>query len=237
MALVWMDALALFLWGALILKLWLMEQLYLLVHPNYMPMTVMAGVVLLGLAAGAVVFKPMQRGDHVALLQPRVSNSILIVVAIVGFVVEPRAFVSDKALHRGVTDNLAATRAVPQSFRATNRPEERTLVEWSRTLNAYPEPDAYTGQKAKVTGFVVHPPAMPEDIFLLVRFVLTCCAADAYPVSLPVQVEGDAKRFQGDQWLEVEGRMMTRELTGRRQLVVQASNLTPVPTPKNPYEY
>lgn len=232
-----MDALALFLWGALILKLWLMEQLYLLVHPNYMPMTVMAGVVLLGLAVAAVVFKPLQRGDHVALLQPRVSNSILIVVAIAGFVVEPRAFVSDKALHRGVTDNLAATRAVPQSFRATNRPEERTLVEWSRTLNAYPEPDAYTGQRAKVTGFVVHPPAMPEDIFLLVRFVLTCCAADAYPVSLPVQVEGDAKRFQGDQWLEVEGQMITRELTGRRQLVVQASNLTPVPTPKNPYEY
>ncbi len=237
MTIVWMDALALFLWGALILKLWLMEQLYLLIHPNYMPMTVVAALVLLGLAVAAVVVRPVRSGEHLALLYPQVSNGILIAVAIAGFVVEPKVFVSDKAIHRGVTDNLAATRAVPQSFRATNRPEERSLVEWSRTLNAYPEPDAYRGQRAKVTGFVVHPPAMPEDIFLIVRFVLTCCAADVYPVSLPVQVEGAATRFPADQWLEVEGQMITRELTGRRQLVVQASNLTPVPTPKNPYEY
>ena len=106
-----------------------------------------------------------------------------------------------------------------------------------RTLNVYPEPDAYTGQQVKVIGFVTPMPDWPQNVFMISRFVLTCCAADAYPVGLPVQLPASAPVPEADAWLEVSGTMTTASLGGKRQLVVGSATLTPIPTPRNPYEY
>jgi uncharacterized repeat protein (TIGR03943 family) len=237
----WLDVLALAAWGIVLLKLWLAGQLYLLIHPNYIGLTVCASLGLLAIAgceAWRIVRQQRSRNStHITLLMPTWSSSLLLGVAIIALIVNPRPFASEKAIHRGVTDSTAATRTVPQAFRASNRPEERTLVEWVRTLNAYPEPDAYKGQKVKVTGFVVHAKDLPDNIFLITRFVITCCAADVYPVSLPVKVGQSRANYPPDKWFTVEGQMVTEELLGKRQLVIQAANLTAVPEPKNPYDY
>ena len=162
----------------------------------------------------------------------------MLAVAIAGLLITPRAFASQTALDRGVTDAITLTRVKPQSFRASTRTEDKTLIDWIRTLQVYPEPDAYTGQKAKVQGFVVYPPKLSEQYLLITRFVITCCAADAYPVSLPVKLTtGDRKSYSPDSWLEIEGQMLTETLDGKRQLTIQAKSLKAIPEPKNPYNY
>lgn len=243
----WLDTLAIAAWGLLLLKLWIFGQIYLLIHPNYILMTIVAGFVLL-LISGLEARKIYQRQQyassfdpntqHVTLLNPKWGSSLMLITAILGLLISPRPFSSDTALHRGAADsNLGETRATPQSFRANARTEERSLVEWVRTLNIYPEPDAYTGQKAKVQGFVVYAPDLPEQVFLLTRFVITCCAADVYPVSLPIKFEGNRADYPADKWLEVEGEMITKDIKGKRSLTIQAAKLTKIPEPKNPYEY
>ncbi|MFM7571626.1 MAG: TIGR03943 family putative permease subunit, partial [Snowella sp.] len=135
-----------------------------------------------------------------------------------------------------------------ESFQANVKPEERSLVDWVRTLNAYPEPDAYAGQKAKITGFVVHPPDLPDNYILLTRFILTCCAVDVYPVAIPVRLEGDRRQYPQDTWLEVQGIMETETLKAnpqtsqksesqKRQLVLNAQSVRTIPTPADPYSY
>ena len=137
---------------------------------------------------------PVQEAQHMNLIPPRLGSFLLIVIAILGFAVAPRVFASDKAIQRGVAEfGQANSRLQPQSFRTSTNPEERTLVDWTRTLSVYPEPDAYTGQKVKVKGFVIHPPDLGNEYLFLARFVLTCCAADAYPVGLPVKLKQDRK--------------------------------------------
>lgn len=242
---VWLDVLAIGSWGILFLKLWLFDQLSLLIHPNYFWMTVVAGFVLVAIAALEAkqvmrrrrLPKAGQTVQHVTLLLPGWSSSLLLITALLGLILTPQPFASDTAIHRGVNDSLTATRAVPQSFRANSRSEERSLIDWIRTINVYPEPDTYAGQKAKVQGFVVYPKDLPEEYFLISRFVITCCAADVYPVSLPVKVEQGRSAYPSDRWLEVEGQMMTIENNGKRQLAIQASKITPISPPKNPYEY
>ena len=117
-------------------------------------------------------------------------------------------------------------------------PEERTIIDWIRTLNVYPEPDAYADQPVKVSGFVVHMPDWPDDHFMIARFVLTCCAADAYPVGLPVSLTplGNLcqNRMPGWRWLAT---MQTGTLSGKRQLVIGSPAITEIPEPRNPYEY
>lgn len=242
----WLDVVAIAAWGVLLLNYWLSEKLFLLIHPNYIGLTVAAGVFLLIVSGLKGLFLllnnrnrqtsvPMQ---HMTLFPPGFGSLLLLAVAIAGLLITPRAFASQTALDRGVTDAITLTRVKPQSFRAATRPEDKTLIDWIRTLQVYPEPDAYTGQKAKVQGFVVYPPKLSEQYLLITRFVITCCAADAYPVSLPVKLTtGDRKSYSPDSWLEIEGQMLTETLDGNRQLTIQAQSLKSIPEPKNPYNY
>lgn len=241
----WLDVLAIAAWGILMLKYWLTGKLNLLIHPNYFWLVIAGGLSLLlvsGLKAWELLRQRRRRSiapatRHITLFPPGFSSALLLATAILGLSFTPRVFASQTALQRGVTDSLGATRAAPQAFRSSIRPEDRSLLDWVRTLNVYPEPDAYNGQPVKVEGFVIHPPELSQEYLLLSRFVITCCAADAYPVGLPVKLTQNRQVYPPDTWLEVEGKMITENLGGKRQLTIQASSLKPIPEPKNPYNY
>ena len=240
----WLDVIAITAWGFLLLKYWLTQELYLLIHPNYFALVVLAGIglIIIGIVKGLELLRersPVPNVQHMSLIPPRLGSILLIAVAIVGFAIAPRVFASNKALQRGVTDISVNSRIQPQSFQASVRPEERSLVDWTRTLSVYPEPDAYTGQKAKVTGFVIHPPELDNEYLFLARFVLTCCAADAYPVGLPVKLKQaqSRKEFKEDSWLEIQGKMATETISGKRQLTIIADSMKKISQPKNPYSY
>ena len=184
----WLDVLAITAWGFLLLKYWLTQELYLLIHPNYFILVILGGIglIIIGVAKGLQLLRQREATpnvQHMNLIPPQFGSILLIAVAISGFLITPQVFASDKALQKGVTDLSGGnSRLQPQSFRTAIRPEERSLVDWTRTLSVYPEPDAYTGQKVNVKGFVIHPPDLGKEYLFVARFVLTCCAADAYPV-------------------------------------------------------
>ncbi|MBE9033963.1 TIGR03943 family putative permease subunit [aff. Roholtiella sp. LEGE 12411] len=240
----WLDVVAITAWGILMLKYWLTGKLNLLIHPNYFGLTIVGsiGLIIIGFFKAQELWQRRRRdlppsAQHNTLFPPGWGSTLLLTTAILGFMITPQVFASDKALQRDVTDLLGTARIKPQAFRATVRPEERSLVDWVRTVNVYPEPDAYTGQKVKVQGFVMYPPDIGKEYFFLARFVLTCCAADAYPIGLPVKLQDNQERFSADNWLEVEGQMVTENLAGKRQLTIAATSLKKIPQPKNPYSY
>lgn len=239
----WLEVLAIAAWGILMLKYWLTGKLNLLIHPDYFWLVITGGLGLLivaGLKGWQLLrlrHRAMPEVQHLTLLPPGFSSSLLLATAILGIMFTPRVFASQTALQRGVTDFLAATRTQPQVFRSSIKPEERSLLDWVRTLNVYPEPDAYAGQKVKVQGFVIHSPELPPEYMLLSRFVITCCAADAYPIGLPVKLTKNRQAYPPDTWLEVEGQAIAEQLGGKRQLAIQASFLKKIPEPQNPYEY
>lgn len=249
----WLDGLAIAAWGILLLKYWLTGKLRILIHPAYTWLCVVGGIGLLAMGglklwevwqiqrqnqARGNGLAGMPEAQHVTLLPSGGSAMLLLVVAIIGLMSTPRAFASQTAMERGVTELLSATRSQPQRFRSAKKPEERSLLDWVRTLNVYPEPDAYAGQNAKVQGFVIPAPESWSDgYFIVSRFVITCCAADAYPVGLPVKLTGDLSAYPPDTWLDVEGTIVTETLDETRKLVIQASAISEIPEPKNPYDY
>ena len=125
----------------------------------------------------------------------------------------------------------------PKPFGWGKSAESRSLIDWIRTLDVYPEPDAYTGQAVSIQGFSVHSDTLPNDYLTLTRFVITCCAADVYPIGLPVKLDQTRQKYPPDQWFEIKGKMITETLEEKRTLVVAAESITPIPEPKNPYEY
>ncbi|MBF2063893.1 MAG: TIGR03943 family protein [Calothrix sp. C42_A2020_038] len=240
--LAWLDVLAITAWGVLMLKYWLNGKLNILIHPDYFWLIIVASIGLLIIAffKGKELlqkrrYSDVVTADHMTIFPPGWSSSILLLTALLGFFISPQVFASQTAMNRSVTELLGPTRSQPQAFRASVRPEDRTLVEWVRTLNVYPEPDAYTGQKAKVQGFAMYPQDIGKEFMMLSRFVITCCAADAYPIGLPVKLSESRDKYPADKWFEVEGTMITETIAGKRHLAINATSIKEIEQPKNPY--
>ncbi len=236
-----MDVLTLGLWSLALFRYWITGKLFLLLHPNYMWLANGAAILLMGMALFKLRqwWRPQSRpgADHATLLPSYISSIILTATAVVSLIYTPQAFTSDTAIQRGIADSLTLTRSQPQRFVRQASPEERTIIDWIRTLNVYPEPDAYATDPVDVSGFVIHPQDWPDDYLMVSRFVLTCCAADAYPVGLPVRLEASRQSYPPDTWLSVQGRMTTDTIAGQRQLAIQPTQIEPIPEPRNPYQY
>jgi uncharacterized repeat protein (TIGR03943 family) len=86
------------------------------------------------------------------------------------------------------------------------------------------------GSPVDFVGFVTRSPGTPADEFVLTRFIISCCVADA--LSVQVRVVGvPPGRFPEDQWVRVRG---TFYPVGR-EMLVDATTITAVPRPDHPY--
>jgi len=237
----WLDVLAILAWGVLLLSYWLTDKLGLLIHPRYFGLSVVAGIILLvlGSAEAWKLLHSRRRPSvqHLSFFPPGWMSGLFLVTACLGLLIAPRPLMGQAAVEQGISESLALTRVQPQAFRPSTRPETRSLIDWVRTLNVYPEPDAYAGQKVKVQGFVVYPPGLPDSYLMITRFTIIHCALDAYPVGLPVKLPQSRTAFAPDTWLEIRGQMISETLANKRQLVIEAASLQPIPAPKNPYAY
>ncbi len=67
---------------------------------------------------------------------------------------------------------------------------------------------------------------------MLVRFLITCCAADATPLAIEVRTQ-ETVQFPPDTWVKVQG---TAKMENNKPIITQ-SIVTPVSKPSNVYLY
>lgn len=89
---------------------------------------------------------------------------------------------------------------------------------------------ARAGTEVSFVGFVTRDSGMPADEFMLSRFLVSCCVADA--LSIQVRVVGAPPgELKEDDWVRVTGAMYPLG----REVIVDASAVEPVPRPQRPY--
>jgi uncharacterized repeat protein (TIGR03943 family) len=115
-------------------------------------------------------------------------------------------------------------------------PEERTILDWLREFQRAEAPASFEGQPVDVLGFVYHEPRLPEDEFMLARFTLICCVADASAVAVQVDWPA-ASTLPSDQWVQVRGTMAVGEWEGVPMPRVMAETVEPIDPPEQPYLY
>lgn len=86
------------------------------------------------------------------------------------------------------------------------------------------------GSEVDFVGFVDRDADTPADEFLLTRFVVSCCVADATVTQVRV-VNVPAGAFAVDDWVEVRGQIYP---VGT-EIIVTADAIEPVPAPDRPY--
>ncbi|MBI2237590.1 MAG: TIGR03943 family protein [Actinobacteria bacterium] len=89
---------------------------------------------------------------------------------------------------------------------------------------------ARAGSRVTFVGFVTRYPNTPADEFMLTRFIITCCVADATIAQVRV-VNAPPGKFEEDDWVEVSGTIYPLG----REILVDASSVEAVPRPARPY--
>ena len=125
--------------------------------------------------------------------------------------------------------------ALPQTVQAAAEKSalSRNILDWMRAFQSG-DPTQYVGEEAQVTGFVFHDERLAENQFLVARFTVNCCAADAQIAWLVAETP-DAGTLVTNEWVEVRGIFGEGGESGLP--VLQVSQLAQVDIPNFPYLY
>lgn len=161
---------------------------------------------------------------------------IVAIPVVFGLLVRPQPLGASAVSNREVNVSALTSVTAPESDGRINlQVGEKTIVDWLVDFQ-HQEPDAFVGEEAHIVGFVYRDERFAADSFMVGRFILSCCVADASPVGLIVHWP-EAQEFAADQWVEVRGHFEVGNFDGLELPVLVADEIIPVDAPANPYLY
>lgn len=237
--------LAILLFNAYTLGLYLAGQLTLYIHPRYVLFTVAMSAVSLLLCGTGFVLTAWRRRGSVAVgsrVPWRASFAFLAagLVLAAAYALPARTLSSEIASQRSSNFNGAQAGASGDETGDTLAlfgadTSRLGIPEWVSAFNLKTNPDFYEGKDVDVVGFVFHPEDAPEDVFYVSRFRVTCCAVDAQPLGLPVRSPSWQERFEEDAWVRVVGGFAAADGAVADPAVVEPEEIETVDQPENPY--
>jgi uncharacterized repeat protein (TIGR03943 family) len=158
--------------------------------------------------------------------------AILAVPLVLGTLI-PSKPLGAEAISGGVNLSSAATVGSSEAFNVP--PEQRNVLDWLRAFNNA-DYKQFDGQTANVIGFVYNEPSFAPNEFMVARFTISCCVADATAIGLPVYWANAADLTQG-QWIAVKGDFKVSDFGGDPMPVIQAASVDQVAQPEHTYLY
>ncbi|NDJ85410.1 MAG: TIGR03943 family protein [Chloroflexi bacterium] len=163
---------------------------------------------------------------------------ILSVPLILGVVVPARPLMSSAAGTRGVdTDFDSVTLSQSSSKSLTIVPGERNVLDWGRVIASSSDTSQFNGEPVDVVGFVYRDSRFGDDTFMVTRFTISCCVADALAVGLVVRVPEGMESPTTDAWIRVVGTFQEETFDDNLIPVVVAESVSAVSQPDQPYLY
>lgn len=231
-------------------------QLGLYIHPRYFVFAaIMAG--LAGVLVVAALVLPRQRdheheGGHVhdaddahavPLSGPRprwrrretlaatLAAAVVVVTATALLALPPKAL--SASLADGQSLNGAASLSQEGGGQPGGDPASFTVRDWAIIISGG-MPDKYIEDaRPSVDGFVV---AQGTNAFAVTRYVITCCAVDAQPVGLTVQLSDWGRKLKPGQWVQVTGAFVhNTDSSSTAAWVVDPTSVKKIAQPKDPY--
>lgn len=141
----------------------------------------------------------------------------------------------------------------PEGFEVQERPEEiyaqleKEMLEMdtiqfteenyiAMTTILDQNPEKFVGKKVEILGFVFREHDFDENQFVVARFGLSCCVADA-SVFGTLASYPDANQIGDDKWVKLEGTLTTTIYQDWTLPSIDVSNIEVVEQPEAPYVY
>lgn len=162
---------------------------------------------------------------------------VIAVPLALGILIPARPLGAAAVSSSGVTTSISGASNSSGGDAFSIPPEKRNLMDWMRAFGNSADLSEFDGQQADVTGFVYRDIRLDDKTqFFVMRFVVSCCVADASSLGLVVQT-ADAAKFTPDSWVQVKGTLQTKQIGDQTTPVLVAESIQNIPQPDHPYLY
>jgi uncharacterized repeat protein (TIGR03943 family) len=222
------------------------------ITPALDPLTALTGIVLAAMGAmeawralhtradrGAAVIHEAEHADGghgmlEARLERGLTYAVVLLPIVLGLVLAPRAIGTSAVAGEHVTRLLLTFAGGSSAAPRPPKPDEPLddtgpVLAYVRSVG-----DGGVGQAVRVTGMVMTSDALEPGEFVILRYAIVHCVADARPVALLV-VGAPPASMPSDQWVQVDGELASRAREGDRLVTIVAHRITRVAEPNNPY--
>jgi putative membrane protein len=111
---------------------------------------------------------------------------------------------------------------------------EKSYMEILTTLDMFL--DRFVGKRLTISGFVYRDGTIGKDRFIIGRFAVQCCTADALPYG--VMVEGaDNAQYAKDTWLTITGTLGKTTYNGNEIMSLKLEKAVKIKPAEDPYVY
>ena len=223
-----------------LITLWLAfeSKLGFYIHPRYNVFTIVMAVLGLILVAVSAADRGAEPHTHRTrarrgLSWENISFGFVGAVLAAALVLPPATLSSATADNRSSDARTGEAAALDTSEISVGF-ETLTVRDWASILVQTDDPAFFRGKTVNVIGMVRD--SGSPDVFLLTRFVVTCCAVDAQPVSIPVYWEDWANNVAIEDWIALEGGFVPfDESAVSGGLAVVPTAVSPEEVPLEPY--
>lgn len=240
--------------AGLIGKLFLAGEMIKYMSPTLDPLSALAGIVLAAMGVMALRGDSQHPLEHHRFREAsdvmdgpghaqestgieRVLTYLLVLLPLIlGLVITPRALGSSALGGQNVANLVLAFAPPSAPWPGAPPPAPLGSITDTPNLLAYlrQSGESGVGQPVRATGLVARSEALTGNEFVLLRYAIVHCVADARPVALLVVAPEDPG-VRSDQWVAVEGVLAARERDGDRLVTIEARRILPVEEPQNPY--
>ncbi|MCL4261743.1 MAG: TIGR03943 family protein [Anaerolineae bacterium] len=163
---------------------------------------------------------------------------ILALPVLLGVIVQPKPLGAAALGNREINTSLLASAQAPSGSQLAVIPTagERNILDWLYLFRDRGDAAAFNDEPVHVIGFVYRDDRFAADEFMVSRFTVSCCVADAAPIGLIVRWP-DAPELAADQWVEVSGTLQAGTFDGREIPLLIADEVVNTETPSQPYLY
>jgi putative membrane protein len=111
---------------------------------------------------------------------------------------------------------------------------EKSYMEILTTLDMFL--DQFVGKKLTISGFVYRDETLKADRFVLGRFAVQCCTADAMPYGVMVE-SADHAQYPNDTWLKITGTLGKTTYNGNEIMNLKLDKAVKIKPADDPYVY
>lgn len=221
----------------LILKLLATGQMRYYMSPSFDGLTALTGIVL-GAIGGLELRKGVRGASGPAPahgdLDIALTLGLVAVPLVLALTFTPRALGASGLGGRSVSGFVVAFDAGPPP--AVTAPAPRQPIADVADLLSYLRQagESGVGQPVHARGLVARSDDLPTNQFVLLRYAIVHCVADAQPLGFLIVAPG-ATSFANDQWVEVEGRLASEPRGSDRVVAIQVERIVPAQEPTDPY--
>jgi putative membrane protein len=216
----------------MIAKLLATGQMAMYMSPMLDPLTALAAVLLAGMGVLELRRGTRTRGDGAG-VDRLLTFGLVALPLLLGLFMTPRALGASAIGGENASSLVLAfaPQEKPTSAAVSSQPiqDVSDLLAFLRRTG-----EAGIGQPVHAIGLVAHSPDLPPNEFILLRYMIVHCVADARPIGLLV-ASSDGGVWGVDQWVAIDGSLASREHSGDRLVTIVADRIVPTDEPGNPY--